>query len=439
MIGPQPSAVPAPTDPREPDSPGFLHDRDPAGSLSVLAIILALVTLVGGGFFAWRVVDYGTKRQSQDLGALADVAAHSLDPREVRQLRDAVHAGVVPPDTVCEQMRRIHRASPHTRFVYLLAPQGEDVVFLADAENPQSDDYSPPGTVYGDLPEGFRETLLDGRARVRGPYRDDFGSWVTGIAAVRDEGGKPIAVLGIDITAERYESGIAGYRNFAVAIVALFAIIVVLTVLMLQMMRRHGTRLQARLVELQGTQEQLHLAAAELRTMSSVDGLTGVANRRRFDEALAHEWERAAHDGSALSLLMIDIDCFKPYNDRHGHPGGDACLLRVARAIREAGSRATDIVARYGGEEFAVILPATQEESACAIAERIHAAIAGLRLPHGAVDGQPYVTVSIGVASRHPGSSRAEELVAAADRALYAAKRLGRNRVVSEGEAVRAG
>lgn len=168
------------------------------------------------------------------------------------------------------------------------------------------------------------------------------------------------------------------------------------------------------------------MLAAEART----DALTGVANRRAFDEALEREWRRAMRDGSALSLLVLDVDLFKAFNDANGHQVGDDCLRTVAGAIAATVQRAGDLVARYGGEEFAVILPGTERHEALAVAQQICAAVVGLRLPHSA-SAVGYLTISIGAgtAMAASGGTRKmpEGLLQAADHALYKAKANGRN------------
>ena len=190
------------------------------------------------------------------------------------------------------------------------------------------------------------------------------------------------------------------------------------------------------------TTEQNRLEA-RLRELSSTDGLTGLANRRTFDETIAAEWARAARNLQPLSLLMIDIDQFKLYNDREGHPAGDECLRQVARAIGSAARRPGDLAARYGGEEFVVLLPTTPAEGAAAVAERLRAGVEALALPHRASTAAPVVTVSVGVGTivlgeeAIPGdvNPASHFLIMRADRALYEAKHTGRNRVVSAGQA----
>jgi diguanylate cyclase (GGDEF)-like protein len=195
-------------------------------------------------------------------------------------------------------------------------------------------------------------------------------------------------------------------------------------------LRRHKAREDelARLVE-ERTRE---LAAANetLRRLAVLDGLTGIANYRRFQEVLEEEWRRALRGASPLSVLMIDIDFFKDFNDAYGHQAGDDCLKKVAGVLTESVSRPGDLVSRYGGEEFAVMLAGANAEGAGRVAEKIKAAVFALALPHSGAPAWGRVTISVGVGSLVPSeSTRAEELVATADRALYRAKRAGRNRV----------
>jgi diguanylate cyclase (GGDEF)-like protein len=175
--------------------------------------------------------------------------------------------------------------------------------------------------------------------------------------------------------------------------------------------------------------------AESLRARSYVDGLTGIANRRYFDVALDRELRRAQRMKGELSLLLIDIDSFKAYNDHFGHQQGDTCLSTVAQALAAKLKRPADVAARYGGEEFAAILPDTSLEQARLHANAIREHVAGLALPHAPAAHWPMVTLSIGVASFD--RERLHEvpaLIEAADKALYAAKHGGRNRVVVDGD-----
>jgi len=176
-------------------------------------------------------------------------------------------------------------------------------------------------------------------------------------------------------------------------------------------------------------EEELQRAFRLVEILASVDGLTGIANRRRFDETLQLEWRRAQRDRTPCSLLLMDLDHFKNFNDIYGHIHGDRCLRQVAETAAQVLQRPADLVARYGGEEFAVILPDTSRDGAVEIGEKIRFAIEELRVPHG---GNPHgiVTVSIGCATVVPeNDSDLSELLKTADSALYVAKSLGRNRV----------
>ena len=171
--------------------------------------------------------------------------------------------------------------------------------------------------------------------------------------------------------------------------------------------------------------------AHAMQKRSATDGLTGLANRRSFDEAIEQEWQRSRRHRETLALLMVDIDHFKKHNDNHGHQAGDECLRLVARTLASTARRAGDLPARYGGEEFAVLLPASSIEGASALAERIRVAVEQLRLPYLEASAGRHVSVSIGVAACVPDQTATSSvLVAAADEALYQAKAVGRNQVI---------
>ena len=174
-----------------------------------------------------------------------------------------------------------------------------------------------------------------------------------------------------------------------------------------------------------------------LERLSSIDGLTGISNRRAFDRALGREWLRAQRHGSPLSLLMIDVDLFKQFNDGYGHIAGDDCLKAVARTVAGQAGRSSDLVARYGGEEFACILPDTCRSGAIRVAEKIRAAVIDLRIPHAFSSVAPQVTVSIGGALTRPTTGiDTAELIRRADAQLYDSKNAGRNRISFSSEEV---
>ncbi|MEG4506360.1 diguanylate cyclase [Microcoleus sp. F6_B4] len=188
----------------------------------------------------------------------------------------------------------------------------------------------------------------------------------------------------------------------------------------------------ADITERKKAEELLRNQAQRDRLMAETDGLTQVANRRCFDERLQSEWHRLIQAKQQLSLIMLDVDYFKRYNDCYGHLAGDTCLVKVAKAAAAAVKRSADLFVRYGGEEFAAILPNTDAAGAIAVAESMRQAIRDLAIPHEQSDVSAIVTASMGIASMVPSSDKSpDELIALADRALYDAKRQGRDRCAS--------
>jgi diguanylate cyclase (GGDEF)-like protein len=164
-----------------------------------------------------------------------------------------------------------------------------------------------------------------------------------------------------------------------------------------------------------------------MRELTLTDALTGVANRRSFNDAIDNEWRRCGRAQAPLSVIMVDIDHFKRYNDAYGHQAGDACLVQVADAMRSCAGRPPDLLARYGGEEFIILLPQVGAQGAETVAKRILAAVRALAIPHRMSSAGESVTVSLGVATAVPGKGSCDALVRTADNALYQAKEAGRN------------
>jgi len=235
------------------------------------------------------------------------------------------------------------------------------------------------------------------------------------VAILNAESPRPAAFHGQLLLAEAVAEQIAG----AIANARLY-----------EEVKRRAEDLEILRGELEEANRQLQEANLALDQLSRHDDLTGLANRRDLDETLAVEHRRALRAGEPLSLLLVDIDCFKAYNDTYGHQRGDAVLRAIAGALRAGAQRASDLVARYGGEEFVVLLPGLGRDAALERAESLRASAEKLRLSHQRSAAGPWVTVSIGTATMvpEPGDSPAR-LIAEADRALYAAKAAGRNRV----------
>ncbi len=198
----------------------------------------------------------------------------------------------------------------------------------------------------------------------------------------------------------------------------------------LQLKNKH---LQQEIEERKRIEEELQVANQTLQQLANLDGLTLIANRRRFDEYLTQSWQHHQYIKKPLALLFCDIDYFKNYNDHYGHLMGDDCLQKVATALSKATRKPCDLAARYGGEEFALVLPETRLEDAIRIAQRLQSIIADLKLEHASSKVSPYITLSIGVVVTIPTPEQSPQmLLAKADQALYRAKTQGRNQIVTQ-------
>lgn len=186
---------------------------------------------------------------------------------------------------------------------------------------------------------------------------------------------------------------------------------------------------KAREKELEDLTRRLESSNEILEQMSMTDGLTGIANRRYFDGMIQQEWLRASRGHTSLSIILVDIDHFKTYNDAYGHPAGDDCLKKIAVALKDSLKRPADLVARYGGEEFAAILPETDIYGGVVLAEAMRKEVAQLNLPHRKSRTAAHVSISLGVSSAVTKGGSMTALVELADKALYKAKDKGRNRV----------
>lgn len=194
-------------------------------------------------------------------------------------------------------------------------------------------------------------------------------------------------------------------------------------------------RVQQRTTELVIAKEKAENANQKLEQLVNLDGLTQVANRRCFDERLQAEWKRLAREQQPLSLILLDVDRFKSYNDYYGHLGGDGCLIIIGQTVQQVVRRPTDLVARYGGEEFSVLLPNTDLAGAIEVAQSIQQAIYHQAISHAQSDIKEIVTVSLGITCVIPTCDiKPDTLIASADKALYNAKQKGRDRYCTDGD-----
>jgi diguanylate cyclase (GGDEF)-like protein/PAS domain S-box-containing protein len=518
-----------------------------------LGAVIFVMALAASWVFVGFVQRIGDRLERERIVSLARTAAATLESSRVAALQASeADIGSAGFDAVRDELRRIRDVNSDFRFVYLMRPKtagSGELVFLADAEAPESPDYSAPGDVYDGPSESLQQVFRSGLPLVEPPSRDRWGYWVTGIAPVRDATGKVIAVLGMDVRADDWLETQARYRGFAYTICSLLLTLIVLFTAGLHLQKRGEERLAAlngrlarQLDELERAQDGLRLADVvvrhtgegilvldselrvvsanpgfvritahpadsivgqtpplfdgdsdalqqirtrlqagahwdgtlwarradgdrfpieasvdlvrdaegrvqhyvmvfrdvtvqkqledRLRELSATDGLTLLANRRSFDEALEREWHRATRHGEPVSLIMADIDYFKPYNDLYGHVAGDRCLQQVAAAIAAGVRHEGALVARYGGEEFAIILPRTDGAVAREIAETLRRRVEALGIAHAANPDGGRVTVSMGISTRTPPQTADfEDLMQSADQALYRAKESGRNGV----------
>jgi diguanylate cyclase (GGDEF)-like protein len=237
-----------------------------------------------------------------------------------------------------------------------------------------------------------------------------------------------LAILGIHV------AGILLLDNFPQRllspIISLVTSTVLFTLLANYIMERDERTHYLLTLKERGLVRELSRAHERLQQLSRSDGLTGLFNRRHFQEYYQHVWERAQYDHSPVSVLMLDVDHFKKYNDRYGHPAGDECLRQVAHLLESLLRRPGDMVARYGGEEFIAVLPGADAAAAATVAERVRQGLEALQMRHEASPSGSVVTLSVGVATcRADFLIKDSALLAAADEALYQAKNAGRNRV----------
>jgi diguanylate cyclase (GGDEF)-like protein/PAS domain S-box-containing protein len=515
-----------------------------------VGLALFVAALVGSWFFVQFVTGTGDRLERERIISLARTAAATLESPRIAELQgDRTDIGRASFDDVRDELRRARDVNPDFRFVYLMRPRGDELVFMADAEAPESTEYSAPGDVYDGPSDELWRVFRTGNSEIQPPYQDRWGYWVTAIAPVRNASGEIIAILGMDVRADAWLATQARYRAFALAISGLVLALVALFTAGLHLQRRASHRLAGlnhrlaeQLGELERAQDGLRLAdvvvrhtgeaivvldgelrvrsanpgfehitgyTAEsilgevppifaedpdmlqqvrsrlqtgshwegllwarrangdrfpleasldvvreaagkvlhhvmvfrdvtvqkqledrLRELSATDGLTLLANRRSFDETLEREWHRATRHAEPVSLIMIDIDYFKAYNDHYGHVAGDRCLQQVATAIAAGVRMEGAMVARYGGEEFAIILPHTDEATAQQLAESLRRRVEALGIAHAGNPEGGRVTVSIGISTRTPPlAADFVSLMQSADQALYRAKEGGRNAV----------
>jgi diguanylate cyclase (GGDEF)-like protein len=365
--------------------------------------LLAGLIFFGGWYFVVAFSNYGQSIERRALLATMDAAVASLDLAEVASLGGNADDLSSPQFAdVRTRLKRIRDEVDNSRFAYLMALRNDDVVFLADAEAPDSPDYSPPGQVYTEATPLLRRVFVDGKPATEGPVSDRWGRWVSSLTPLQDPTtGRVIAILGVDISAEAWDSSVAHFRWVGVGVSGFLATVVVLFSYLVSRERRLGEKLV---------------------TASRHDGLTGLPNRKVFMEAVQRAMESKEPN---FAVLYLDLDHFKDVNDTLGHPVGDVLLCLVAERLQSK-VKQSDMVARFGGDEFAVIVTGVSES---VLIERVAAELVAAMGSPFSVQGNTVVPgVSIGIATYEPSDIDAEVLLSHADVALYCAKCDGRGR-----------
>ncbi|HEY5388546.1 MAG TPA: diguanylate cyclase, partial [Thermoleophilia bacterium] len=352
-----------------------------------------------GSQFDAAMVD-AFERVLDRLSALRDVAhaaaaeaAARIDPARHAALQSAPKMDDSRYQEVQAVLREVRDAYPEVRFMTTEALVEKRCVIVVDGEEPGSAEFAPPGEDV--MADDAAQQVLHGRPNLSNVlFVDNYGVWVNGLVPLIGEDGEIVAAVVADAPALP-SVGAEGFTHMTI---------------------------ETPVWTLQ--EAAVRLSRAEVDAIT--DGLTGLYNHRYLHERLAEELDRALREGFSTSLLFCDLDAFRDYNDRHGHAAGDEALSSTARILEKCTRRA-DLIARYGGEQFMVLLPEADEAMAVEIAGRIRSAVAERHREH---DG---LTISIGVATFPAAGGTKESLLAAADRAMSMAKRLGRDRVVAAG------
>lgn len=393
-----------------------------------LASLFLMAILVFGLAGTWVLTQQGLKETNGSYVRAAITAAACFAPDDIRRVAGTAEDFDNPGyEQLRQRLERIRDANPDARFVYLMALRDGAVHFLADAEPPESPDASKPGDPYPEASPELVAAFSSGKPFIEGPLADRWGEWITGFAPIIDkESGLVLAMLGIDWDARHWREYLAVYNWLGLALTVFSLVLATAIFVGLVRAERINVMLTEEMKERRRIQE-------ELERLSKQDPLTGVANRRTFDMMFDLEWRRALRAQLPISLVMIDVDEFKAYNDHNGHQAGDEALQRIAGAIKTAVKRAGDEPARYGGEEFAVILPAADAEGAFHVAEEIRSEVERQAIARDKQSPGRHLTVSVGVATITPTTDDAcAALITRADQALYRAKAAGRNVVVRD-------
>jgi diguanylate cyclase (GGDEF)-like protein len=437
-------------------SPQFIDDNFPIDSLATFNIDLIAFFDRSNQLVDQRYIDAGAGNFSQNPPSLADIEPHLLDVDRARPHAPIFDSGLMSTGlgphlyATASVMRTDGNSEARGSLLLGIALDKE---FVRDIEESAQLDITL-------LPLSTAEREQDVRNGAPEHIVRDQHDRMTWFLA--DNSGRPIAKLILNLPPSHDADKLWALPllfAFIVAAAGGIGLLVALHYLLIEPIRRIGEHLQnvrtnadynlrlnsrlgneigdlsrhidSLVTQVQKQQDLLQAQSVEMQRLSYNDGLTGLANRRRFDQALALNWALAQRNQTSVALIMCDVDYFKPYNDHYGHLRGDDALRKLGAVIRRVVTRQSDLAARYGGEEFSILLPDTDENGALEIAERVQKELRELAIPHAASLIDDRLTVSLGIAAVVPGVQQAPRtLVQRADEALYAAKAAGRNRIM---------
>lgn len=377
-----------------------------------LLTILLILTVAIGVYLTLKVGRIGDHQAQEFFISQAELVAAAVDPNDVssfsgndEELRTAAYKRTLT------RLTRIKNTMEDARFIYLMRLKDNKVIFIVDAEDPRSKDYSPPGQIYSNPSQNLKAIFIHGKPLIEGPLHDQWGDWVSAHAPIFDpKTGKVIAISGIDINSNTWMRHLRFYQYSCMIISALLILLM------------FGS------IFLHNAVKHWQDAEEKVNKMARFDALTGLPNRYLINEILLKAIEKAKNNHSKFALLFLDMDNFKWVNDNLGHSMGDLLLQEVASRLKQT-LRSTDTVGRLGGDEFIFILEnLADDDNAFAIAESIeHAVSQPLSIPkleHFAV------AASIGIAVYPKHGDTAEKLMSNADRAMYRAKKSPLNQII---------
>ena len=372
-----------------------------------LLIIIAFLSVCAGVFFMWGISIKLDKEEKSNLMVQADIVAKLLNIERLKKLRGN-QSDLKSSDysRIKQQLYDVRTSNEACQFLYILGydQEKDNVFFFVDSQIIGSEDYAPPGLIYEEVTDEFKNAVKLGKATFVGPVTDRWGTIVTALIPLKSpETGEIIAVLGMDVKADAWFSHLIQRSMLPIGLIFLTMVLIVLALIM-------------------------KMKTNELRQTVRLDSLTNLLSRKTILEQAKIELSRSRYSGNPFSIIVLDIDNFKNINDLYGHQAGDDVLQRISACLKQS-IRKTDMAGRIGGEEFIILLPDTNEDNAVTIAEKVRNSIERLNFDSDIKPELEMVSASFGVSTAVDKSKNFKDLYAQADKALYKSKRDGKNKV----------